>query len=477
MTGSGVAGRNNEIKYRFLVSHFELMNSTSIGNDFENKIYSYFKNLIDTGQFWANSQSCRLFRKKGYYSKDRDASIVFDVSIEIYLPEAREYSSLVIIECKNYSHSVPVNDIEEFFQKVQQVGAANSKGVLVSNAAFQKATMAFAKSKGVGLFRYKDSSNYKWVLHRSFSACFCTSPTDSAILVEHGLSDSDFSSEVFDLYFQSPLRLTYSIYDFLNDILLESGLTYDQVSQVVNRQNRLPSQVQYLEKGALEELSIKVLNDINHNTGKVDLELLCSNEQKRCGLQVFFGVPQKNNHYRKPVLGDINFNPLQINIYEQAELIDGRERFTLAHELAHHFLQHGQYMERENCDEEDFILQRESVQAENDISRMEFQANYFAASLLMPAQDFRSRFSQILRSLGIPDKGFGSLYVDNQPCNFHNFNLVISHLMHHYGVSKSAAKIRLEGFGLLQDIRANPVKSLSGLKFNNLYGIDSSDPR
>jgi Zn-dependent peptidase ImmA (M78 family) len=445
------------------------MNSTGIGNEFENKIYSYFKSLIDSGQFWANSQCCKLFRKKGYYSKDRGSSIVFDVSIEIYLPEAQEYSSCVIFECKNYSHSVPINDVEEFFAKVQQVCAANSKAVLVSNATFQKGTMAFAKSKGIGLFRYMDSSNYKWVLQRSFSARLHTFRTDSAILVECGLSDPDFISEVFYLYFQSPLRLTNSVYDFLNDILLEKGFTFNKVSQVVNQQNRLSSQVQYLEKGTLEELSTKVLNNIKYNSGKVDLELLCANEQKRCSLQVFFHVPLRNHSQKKPVLGDINFNPLQINIYEQAEQIYGRERFTLAHELAHHFLQHGQYMERESCDEGDFILQQDALQAENDISRMEFQANYFAASLLMPAQDFSVQFCQILRYLGISDKGFGTLYVDNQPCNFHNFDLVISQLTQHYGVSKSAAKIRLEGLELLRDTRANPVKSRSDSIFTNRF--------
>jgi len=320
-----------------------------------------------------------------------------------------------------------------------------------------------------------DSSNCKWVLNRSFSASLCTSLTDSAISVEHGLSDPDFSSEVFDLYFQSPLRLTNSVYDFFKDILLENGFTDDQVSQVVNQQNRLSSQVQYLEKGALEELSTKVLNDINYNSGKVDLELLCANEQKHCGLQVFFDVPVKNHIHNKPVLGDINFNPLQINIYEQAELIDGRERFTLAHELAHHFLRHDQYMERESCDEEDFLLQRQALQAETDISRMEFQANYFAASLLMPAQEFRDQFCRIRRYLGISDKGFGALYVDNQPCNFRNFDLVISQLMQHYGVSKSAAKIRLEELGLLRDTRANPVKSRSDWIFNSRFGTDSSE--
>lgn len=435
--------------------------------------YSYFQSLIDTNQFLACSQCSKLFSKKGYYSKDREADIVFDISIEIYLPEAQEYSSRVIFECKNYSHSVPVNDVEEFFSKVQQVGAANSKAVLVSNAAFQSGTMAFAKSKGIGLFRYIDSSNYKWELYRSLSAALLTTLSDSAIFVERGLTEPYFSGEAFGLYFQSPLRLTNSLYDFFEDIVIESGFTSNQLSKVVNQRNRLSCQVQYLEKVALEELSFKVLDGINYKSGEVALDQICAIEKERCNLQVFFDVPLKNTN-SKPVLGSLSFNPLQINIYAQTVPIYGRERFTLAHELAHHLLQHGRYMVRESCDEEDFILSRKNSQGESDISRMEFQANYFAASLLMPEKDFITQFRQILRYLDIPDKGFGELYVDNQPCNFHNFDSVIHHLMRHYGVSRAAAQIRLEGLGLLRDARANIISRPSHSTFSDFLGEEPS---
>ena len=43
----------------------------------------------------------------------------------------------MLIECKNYSHAVPVDYAEEFFAKVQQVAAANVKAVIASTASFQ----------------------------------------------------------------------------------------------------------------------------------------------------------------------------------------------------------------------------------------------------------------------------------------------------------------------------------------------------
>jgi len=55
--------------------------------------------------------------------------------------------------------------------------------------------------------------------------------------------------------------------------------------------------------------------------------------------------------------------------------------------------------------------------------------------------------------LGIADKGFGPLYVDDQPCNLQNFDFVTGRMVQKYGVSHTAAKIRLQSLGLLWDAR------------------------
>jgi predicted helicase len=120
------------------------------GDAFERRMLEYFRAEIEADRFWAKKANCKVFWKKGYHSKDRNTEIVFDVSIELYLPGAKECSALVLIECKNYKDTVPVDQIEEFFAKVQQVAAANAKAVIASAAAFQTGTREFAKSKGIG---------------------------------------------------------------------------------------------------------------------------------------------------------------------------------------------------------------------------------------------------------------------------------------------------------------------------------------
>ena len=109
------------------------MNTTRIGDELEERIYDLIRSELDRDQFCTKREYSRIFRKKGYFSKDRDKKIIFDISIEVWLPGADHYSLLILIECKNYSHPVPVKAVESFHSKAQQVAA--SKAIVVSTAA------------------------------------------------------------------------------------------------------------------------------------------------------------------------------------------------------------------------------------------------------------------------------------------------------------------------------------------------------
>ena len=425
------------------------MSSVAIGDSLELAIQSLFQEQIDAGLFFSK-ECCKVFRKKGYYSKDRGANIVFDVSIEMYLPGAAEYSMLWLIECKKLSRSVSVDDAEEFFAKVQQVAGANGKAVLASNASFQSGAKAFAKSKGMGLLRYFDPSSFKWELRRSSSGGARNTDSDYA---DAGLSREGYVSTAFDLYMQSPTRATNSLWDFAEDMALDSGLPPATIAALSNRRNRLGAQVPFREADDLEAKAAEILSDVSYTAGLVSLDDICARQASRCGLSVVTGLALDDTDDPNPVLGRIRFEPLEILVYAQAH--SGRERFTLAHELAHHLLGHGSYMARESSDEQDFVLKRKGLAQGTDIARMEFQANYFAASLLMPRLSFVNDFRLLMRLLDVSDRGFGSLYVDNQACNLQTFAHVTGQLMQRYGVSRAATTIRLESLRLLKDARAS----------------------
>lgn len=434
------------------------MNTIQKGDFLESRIYDLFVTEIAADRFWAKQSCCKIFRKKGYFSKDRGAEIVFDISVEIYLPNAAEYSSLILIECKNYSHAVPVDDAEEFFAKIQQIGTA--KGIIASTAAFQTGTRSYAKSKRIGLLRYFDPSEFKWELYRSPSASAKSTSLEQTSLAEEGLSINEFRSTAFDLYLQSPKRSTNSVWDFFDDLISESTED-DGYLQVVNLRSNLESHVPYLKQDSIEDLSGHILESIGYKRGEVSLDAICALEKRRSGLNINLNVELPASHLKREILGVLTFKPLEIIVFRQPFPNRGRDRFTLAHELSHHLLGHGKFLFRDSCEELDFDSSLLGSVEGTDIVRLEFQANFLASCLLMPRFCLADDFRLLLKTLGIANKGFGELYLDDQPCNRQVYEIVTSELMQRYGVSRSALTIRLINLGLLHDARATSFRSFS----------------
>ncbi|MCD4664022.1 MAG: hypothetical protein K8R68_02050, partial [Bacteroidales bacterium] len=127
------------------------MNTTKKGDSLEDRVYSILKDLLSNGDFFVSGKNSKIFKKKGYYSKDRDSEIITDISIETYMPRAEDYSMLTIIECKNLNHKVPVDDIEEFDSKIRQIGEHNTKGIVFTKLGFQKSAFTVGKAKKIGL--------------------------------------------------------------------------------------------------------------------------------------------------------------------------------------------------------------------------------------------------------------------------------------------------------------------------------------
>ena len=52
--------------------------------DFEDEVASYFERSIPVGEWGVNANCCRVRRKPRYFSRDREADIVFDVAVEVF---------------------------------------------------------------------------------------------------------------------------------------------------------------------------------------------------------------------------------------------------------------------------------------------------------------------------------------------------------------------------------------------------------
>ena len=146
------------------------MNTFEKGDDFEETVFDNFKRELQEDHLFVSGKTAKIFRKKGYFSKHRKSNIITDISIESYLPGRKRYSLLIVIECKHYSKPIPVNELEEFYSKVQQIAGVNVKAIFATNAALQKGTFEFAKSTNIGIIRYLPFSKVEWLAYLTNSA-------------------------------------------------------------------------------------------------------------------------------------------------------------------------------------------------------------------------------------------------------------------------------------------------------------------
>ena len=86
------------------------MNTTTIGTEFEKKVYQYLEVLLKTEKLPnASSKYSKIFYHKKYICGRSGRAIETDISIETYNPYAgnqEQWSTLIIIECKCYNSKV-----------------------------------------------------------------------------------------------------------------------------------------------------------------------------------------------------------------------------------------------------------------------------------------------------------------------------------------------------------------------------------
>lgn len=446
------------------------MDTTKKGDKLEDKIFELFKDDISKGRFWAKKECCKIYKKKGYYSKDRKKNIIFDVSIEIFLPSQKTYSSLVLIECKNYNHKVPVDDVEEFFMKAQQISGGNIKTIVVSTNAFQEGTFNFSESKGVGLLRYYDRRNLDWILTRSPSSLVSSSyALNEWSTAYKGLHSDEFKSKHFDFYGCINHQYTNSLRLFISSVIKhgQDDEFNDLLSDIESINSKDTWLVKYREEFEIEEICESILREIRYGVGEVSLYDICNLLKEKNGLKVV-----ETSDLADDVLGQISFNPLEILIDKDHDN-ETRKRFTLAHELGHFLLGHSEYMTGEKCHESSLDLENPDEVGIRDIKRMEWQANQFASCLLLPKSDFVQTFLSVAARNGLSNRGFGVLYLDSQKCNMDAFYSVTSPLMKRYKVSRSVVKIRLKKLGFINEPGyINKLKMLDTFELKQRKGYE-----
>src|SRR6266568_5905703 len=347
------------------------MNSSIAGNQFEQKMFNYFDRQIKRGRFLFRRECCRIFRKKGYYSKDRGKNIIFDIAVEVYMPGSSEYSLLIVIECKNYKHSVPVDDAEEFFAKLQQVSGANVKGIIAATREFQDGTFTYCRSKGIGLFRYFDETQMKWVLKRSASTLGTSDlGIGGASQIHNALTRPSYTSERYSLFCCHGNEYTNSARKFFHGVAA-TCLSSGQLALIETPKPPHTTFVDFLAKEQIEKTANNILSAVRYYEGAVDLDELCKGLKDAQGRLVEVHREQSKSRDGVTILGRIKFSPPVISIYQSPEISRARERFTLAHEFGHLMLGHSKYLRAEYCEADDFTIDETNILG--DLRSLEWQ--------------------------------------------------------------------------------------------------------
>jgi Zn-dependent peptidase ImmA (M78 family) len=169
------------------------------------------------------------------------------------------------------------------------------------------------------------------------------------------------------------------------------------------------------------------------------------------------------NSKGQPVLGACYFSP-KLAIFIDPSLTGdnslARFRFTLAHELGHLTLHRTLSLDFTSLDaspagildgRQDLWIGRRKLESPRDW--LEWQANSFASSLLMPSRTYIPETRRQLKDMGVRRPTM--LYFDDQQENGAAFRELAGRLAHTYQTSRTSTQIRLRELGLVEDRRAH----------------------
>jgi len=381
------------------------MNTVEKGDLFEEKSHQVILDAIDNGLLGIHRDFARVFKKKKYYSPKRGKKIIFDLSIEIWPPNAPNYSVVYIVECKDYSSKkVPIGDIELFASRVDTVAELNGKAVFITSSSYPEPAKDFAKATGMMLIEVDENNAPEIILYK-----------------KEGREEQELDSLLSDFFKAafSPKKI--------------EGL-------------------KILSKEDISQITTNIYDYIDINANKdskcILLDKIIYYFETKHGLQFDFGY-DLFKMFGQTILGCFDSNKNNIFI-DKSLLGTSRFSFVLAHEIGHFMLHNRLTMNQEvynNFQDSEYDLFADKHSFKNDKNWIEWQANSFAANLLMPEKTFIARLQAYRQYLGISK--YQRIYLDNQPQNLLDFDNTLKYLSKYFGTSKTSVEYRINELGLI----------------------------
>ena len=383
------------------------MNTTAKGIEFEDKVFDYFSSLLEKDELsFAPKKYSKIFKHKKYPTDTR-RKIEFDITIETYNPlsDDNNWSSLVVIECKSYARKVDIADFDEFESKLKNVSNSAVKGILVTKKGFSNHQIEKARKEHIALVVLSDTRNH-WIVSRNINR----DPEDMMPILL-GESEAGIQPVVYD----------NEIFDDIISLLQRSGV---QIS------NDTIIDIPKLKKEQL----LDIVSNIHKEHGPFGDDIAGELLFKKCpDFRIYF------EQHPKGILGLLYARKKILSLsYEIINDIH-RRNFTIAHEIGHLIL-HIPLIENKMEELSDYDIEAQLSSCDEIIRLMETQANKFASYLLLPEKLFIREVDMLFKKHNITK---GKLYLDNQPCNINNFNMISSHISRKFNISKAVVKYRM----------------------------------
>lgn len=200
--------------------------------------------------------------------------------------------------------------------------------------------------------------------------------------------------------------------------------------------------VPFLEKEVIEGEVLALLNQFGYTEPPIPYETIIERD-----LELVLDVDDlRNTLGYSDVLGATYVSDRKVVIDSRLEN-DPRFPFTCAHEIGHWVL-HRQYFEDDPNQLLLFEIKRPSVVCRKSQEKepIEWQADYFAANLLMPRRLFCASFQELCCKYALnQDRSLWEIRDEVR------FSSVISDITNIFGTSKDSARVRVEELDLVVD--------------------------
>jgi len=409
------------------------MNTTKKGDLLEDKAIAIIDRLLDEALIGIMKDYVKVFKKKKYPSRERNGDVEFDLSIEVWPPNADRYSIVYFIECKNYKTRVSIDKVKKFYADIQETSALNAKGILITNTPLQSGAYDYANSKRLMVIQGESADNFNIILHKR-----------------------NIEKE----------NLIPILGETLDYNLIDEGV--QNLAKLIDKQILIafvpPSRsisygIDLLKKSDIESISLKELNNINPEF--IDNAYGLSINDLKDYLKQEYDLEVTNfNPGRRQYLGTCDIANNTIGISKHI-VNTPRELFVLAHEFGHYILHQNLSINQQLLDsfsDSKFDFSTGKNRLENPRHWIEWQANYFSASILLPRTSITAKLWQFQQREGLIK---GNLFLNDEYRTQRIFNKIITRLSTHFNVSKTSIIYRLREYKLITD--KSRVKSIGDL--------------